>query len=108
MASYSATFTKHATLSGTTFDEVTIGSVSAGHRFGAIEVFNRSSTEALWLTFSLSATGPTTPTAAADNTFYVAPGSSLAIPVTTAVVNVFVVDVVGNGNAYSVHGIPVG
>lgn len=103
MASYTATRAKHATLSGTTADTVTIGTAGSLTQLAICEVFNRDASVGLYFTLSRGATAPTTATSAADNSFYVGPSSSLAVSLPNAT-PIFAVSVVGNGNAYSVHG----
>ncbi len=106
MATHTANYAQHATLSSTTADQVTIGTTT-GPRMGAIEVVNRDTAQALYFTWTpQGTTAPTTAVAAADETYYVGPSSALAVPIGFTSTSRFIVSVVGNGNAYSVHGIP--
>lgn len=102
MATLTANTAKHATLSGTTADQVTIGTASSGHRFRYAEVSNRHASNPLYFTMNQGSSTPTTAVGAADETWFVAPNSSLALPISASI---FVVSIVGDGNPYSVQGI---
>ena len=91
MADYSVTRAKHATLSGTTVDNVTITAGLTG-----VTIVNRG-TVAMYAGFD-----GVTASSGGDNTYYIAPGDSLAwFGNRTSLV----VSVIGNGNAYSVQAI---
>lgn len=107
MANRTAVWAKHATLSGTTVDKVTLSA-----KVHAVEVMNRSGSTTLTVTAALGATAgdPPDPTSLADDTNVVPPGTSVVIPLaadSTAITAEFagaVVKVLGNGNDYSVLG----
>ena len=102
MASYTVTTSTHPTLTGTTADQVTVGDAAGGHRFRYAEVSNRHASNPLYFTMNQGSSTPTTAVGAANGTWFVAPNSSLALPIAASV---FVVSVVGDGNPYSVQGI---
>lgn len=91
MASYTVERSKHATLSGTTVDTITI---TGAHN--EIEVFNRSGSADLYVTVDGK-----TPTSAGDNTDIVPAGTSLVVPAPAGDGGT-VVKILGNGNAYTV------
>jgi hypothetical protein len=91
MTSYSVARAKHATLSGTTVDTVT---VTGAHE--EIEVLNRSGAADLYVT-----TDGSVPVAGADNTDIVPVGTSLVLRASAGEGGT-VVQILGNGNAYSV------
>lgn len=93
MASYTVTTAKHATLAAGTVDTVTI---TGG--FSRVEILNRSGAADLYVT-----NDGTTPSGGCDNCQIVPAGSVLNIPA-SAVSGSEVVNVVGNGNGYSVIG----
>lgn len=93
MASYSVTTAKHTTLVAGTVDTVTI---TGG--YPRIEVLNRSGVADLYFT-----NDGTVPSGGCDNCYIVPAGSSLNIPASD-VAGSDVVQVVGNGNGYSVIG----
>jgi len=84
----------HNTLTSTTADAITVTCTGEPYR---IEVFNRSTTQALWVEVTDTAV------AAADGTIYVPTSSSVAWRMGPGVT---VVSVVGNANDYSVHAVP--
>jgi len=84
----------HNTLTSTTADTVTITCLGEPYR---VEVFNRSTTQALWVELTDTAV------AAADGTLYVPTSSSVSWRMGPGV---SVVSVVGSANDYSVHGVP--
>lgn len=84
----------HNTLTSTTADTITITCTSEPFW---VEVFNRSTTQALWVEVTDTAV------AAADGTVYVPTSSSVAWRMGPGVT---VVSVVGNENDYSVHAVP--
>lgn len=92
MASLSAAKSKHATLSGTTVDTVTL---TGGYEF--VEILNRHATEILSVT-----TNGVTPTAAGDDTEVIPGGGSVVLEFSGATA---AVKIIGNGNAYSVTGV---
>lgn len=106
MATYSADRAKHATLTTTTVDTVTIGASNSSSRFGSIEVVNRHATEALYWTYTTDGSTPAVPAAGGDDTYYVAANSSMAIDINLSFANIFAVSIIGNGNEYSVHSSP--
>ncbi len=92
MASYSEITSKHATLTSTTADTVTITG-----KWPYVEIINRDATAPMYAT-----AGPATAVtavAAADDTIYIPPGGSKVVRSYSGVFSV-----VGNGNAYSVEG----
>lgn len=89
MAAYSVALSKHATLSGTTVDIVTL---TGGWDF--VEVLNRGDVP-LWFR-----TDGTSPTASGDDAHVVMPGEALIVE------NLGTVRVLGDSNAYSVTGVP--
>lgn len=91
MADYSVSRAKHATLSSTTVDNVTLTVPLTG-----ATVINRG-TSAMYAGFD-----GVTASSAGDNTYYVGPGDSL---VWLGNRTSLVVSVIGNGNAYSVQAI---
>lgn len=93
MAAYEEAFSKHATLTGTTADTVTIT-----NRFRYLEVINRDAETPLYVTQN-PALAPTTAVGAADDTFYVPPGGSKVVKYLAGKLSV-----VGSSNAYSVEG----
>jgi hypothetical protein len=97
MASYSAAGSKHATLSGTTVDTVTL---TGG--YGAVEVLNRG-TNTIWITYGARADTVTDPTAAADGTLAVPAGQVVELDANGR--GGFTVKLVGNSDDYSVQGV---
>lgn len=98
MASLTAVVAKHATLSGTTADDITFSPVHGDsvHVARSLRVTNRAAAEDLYFNVNSA----TTPVAAADNVFYVKAGTSVSLNPGGLVK---LVRVVGNGNAYSVE-----
>ena len=92
MAWLTAVTAKHATLTSTTADLVTFSGVGKK----TVRVSNKDASTALYFNINSA----TVPTSAADDTFYVAAGSSVSI---SAGGDVLTVRVVGNGNAYGVE-----
>lgn len=110
MASYSVALCKHATLSGTTVDTVTITDATT------IDVCNDAAAGGtnLYVTVGIG-TAPSDPTSGGDNTYMVPPGgwstfaaSSLftGYGVSPGQYPDIVVKVLGNNNAYRVEGKP--
>ena len=96
MALYSVTAAKHATLSGTTYDAISISNGCT-----AVEVMNRSGSADMHFTVD-----GTVPAAGADNTYIVTAGQALVVPSPDANNDgICVVAVIGNGNVYSVTGV---
>lgn len=96
MAAYSEVRAKHATLSTTTADTVTLTAPLA-----RVQIVNLDATTAMYATVSQTGATPATAVAAADDT-YVIPANGVLSLRTSA--TGFVTSVVGNGNAYSVVG----
>lgn len=93
MASYSVARSKHATLSTTVVDTVTLSD------FGQlVEVVNDDGTNALWVTVD-----GTTPVASADNTHRVPANGRKLIDVGAPGRTGVAVKVLGNGGAYHVE-----
>ncbi len=109
MATITATRSVHAALTTTTVDTVEL----TGH-WGAIEVFNREAAGGadLWVTYrSLDIVPPSAaladPAAAAEETEVVPAGTSVVIAVPSGHVEMpWAVKILGNGNDYSVTGMP--
>lgn len=97
MAAYSELVSKHATLSGTTVDSVTLTKA-----FGKVEVLNRG-TGTLYVTTGNSVSGTTDPTAAGDDTTVVPAGACVELDANGR--TGFTVKIIGNGDAYSVQGV---
>lgn len=103
MASYTAVRAVHKTLTGTTVDTVTL----TGE--GNVDVLNRAAPGGadMYVTFAGDGTTPTNPVALADDTEIIPPGGFITF---TGGANRSdrnsIVKVVGNGNAYSVIGLP--
>lgn len=97
MAAVAGVRTAHATLSGTTVDTVTL--TGAVRR---VTVINRAAAGSadLWVTISNTATAPSDPVSAADETYWIPPQGFK----TFAASGGAIVKVLGNGNAYSVEG----
>src|SRR5687767_13804926 len=101
MATDSATKSVHNTLSGTTADTITItGGATEVH------VLNRAASGGadMYASCAFGTASPAAPTAPADNTEYIAPGGLCMFTSTGSVDVTVVVQVVGNGNDYSVIG----
>lgn len=98
MASYSVSKAKHATLSSTTVDTVTVAAATE------VFVMNRGGTADL--TVTSGATTPATPVALADDTDVVAPGTFIRVATAGAggYPQTWIVKVLGDGNDYSVVG----
>lgn len=96
MATLSGAMSKHATLSGTTVDSVTLNGAGTG-RF---EVINRDGTNTVWVTFSRTGT-PVDPVASADDARVLPPNSSKEYYCFGP--NSLIVKVLGNGGAYSIE-----
>lgn len=102
MAEYSAIRSKHATLSGTTADQVTL---TGGWSYA--EVVNRAEAGfgAAALTFVVAnGATPETPTALVDDAEVVLPGERLRVELDPGA-GWARFKLVGNGNAYSVVGV---
>lgn len=107
MASYSVTRAKHATLSSTTVDTVTISGT-----YTHVEIVNTSGSTTIYATVGVGGSTPSDPTAAGDNTFTVPAGTVRTVPLggtasPTLLENLapIKVKVIGNGNGYSVTGV---
>lgn len=104
MASYTAVRGKHATLSSTTVDTVTLTQGGVTGREIVLMVANDDTTNKLYFTYALNGT-PATPTAGGDDTYYVPVSSQRFVtiyggnPGTTTVI----VKVIGNGGMYHVE-----
>jgi len=96
MAALTGSLTKHATLSATTVDSITLSAAGSG-RF---EVVNRDGTNTIWVTFSRTGT-PTDPVASADNTRVLPPNSSKEYYCFGD--SNLIVKILGNGGSYSVE-----
>lgn len=96
MAAYTAVSAKHATLTTTTVDTVTL--TGPGR---ALQVRNRHATENLTIAFGTTA--PSDPTALGDDLRFVAPGEWRTFTVTQYANTGLVVKLIGNGNGYSVE-----
>lgn len=101
MASYSAAQAKHATLTSTTADAISLTGT-----YVAVEIVNHDASTLLYAKVDRAA--PTAPTSGADDTEVIRPGERLRL----CLVPRFgddplapFVGVVGNGNAYSVIGV---
>lgn len=98
---YTVIQAKHATLVGTTADVVHLTGAWTG-----VEIFNRAAAGGADIYYTANPDGqnsnPTTPTAAADDTTVVPPGTSVVETVLAPVP--WEVAVVGNANDYSVEG----
>jgi hypothetical protein len=102
VASHTAVTAQHATLSGTTADTITL-SGAVTH----VDVLNRAAAGGADMYANISWYGatPTTPVAAADDLRIIAPGGFVTFEYDGGGVDTsVVVQVVGNGNAYSVEG----
>lgn len=108
MATDAASYSVWNTLSTTVADTVTIGTAGSGVRFRKLQVWNPVAASAiLYFTFSRSAAVPTTAVSLANETFPVPAGiEPFEIDLTGTYCDVFVVSVVGSGNAYGVVGVP--
>lgn len=96
MATISEVRAKHATLSTTTADQVTLtGS------FAKVQIINHDISVPLYATAVQNGATPTTAVSAADDT-YVIPGNGVLTLRTSG--KGFVASIVGNGNEYSVVG----
>lgn len=89
MASHTAVFAQHATLSGATADDITF---SATRKY-SVRVTNHDATNLLYFNVNSS----TVPTVGADDTFVVRPATSLVV---TPGGDVNLVRLVGNANAF--------
>lgn len=99
--------TYHQTLAGTAADKVTIGDTTQGRRFAALEVYNRSLTDDLWFTYAVNNATPATASPGLAGAYYIPPDSCLPISIAHHRCAKFAVSLDGNGNAYSVHGLPL-
>lgn len=103
MAAYSVKYCKHATLSSTTVDTVTLTGGAP-----VVEVYNADASNPIYFCIGDSTGGSNltaTPTAAGDDTYKVPPATArqvLAPPAAGANGDVSV-KLIGNGNIYSVH-----
>jgi hypothetical protein len=88
--------TKHATLTTTTVDQITL----TGAGSGRFEVVNRDGTNTVWVTYSRTGT-PVDPVASADDAHVLPPNSSKEFY--TFGSNNLIVKILGNGGAYSVE-----
>lgn len=96
MALYNVTTSKHATLSGTTYDAIAVTNGCT-----AVEVINRAGAATLFFTVD-----GTVPTANADNSYVVPAGQALVVPSPDANNDgICLVQIVGNGNTYSATGV---
>ena len=105
MAAVEGIYTCHATLSSTTADTVTL----TADNLRGVEVLNRSGATTVYFTVGYGTAAPATAVAAADETYAVPAGQSLYVPLAgpggfIASAST-VLSVVGDGNAYSVHGV---
>lgn len=102
MASHTAVTAQHATLSGTTADTITLsGAVTY------VTVLNRAGAGGADMYANISWFGatPTAPVAAADDLRIIPPGGYVTFAYLGGGTDTsIVVQVVGNGNAYSVEG----
>lgn len=97
MAAVSGTYSAHATLSSTTVDTVTLSTDD----LQGVEVVNRSGATTIY--FRCDGTAAV---AAANGTFAVLAGQSLYVPLGGGLGSAStVVSIIGDGNAYSVHGV---
>lgn len=101
MASYTVARAKHATLTTTTADLLTMGA-AAGPRLRELEVLNRSTSVDLYFTWASGGSATTAVSAATDTTI-VLPGQAVTVDLTDSVISLLSVSVVGNANAYSVQ-----
>jgi hypothetical protein len=97
MATYTVVSAKHATLSGTTVDIINLSSEG-----GDTIISNRAASGGADLTATVAYRGATaaTPTAGIDNGFLVPAG--FALKVSAGSLPVTQVQIIGNGQAYSV------
>lgn len=91
MATYTANRAIHKTLTGTTPDTVNIPSAT-------VEVLNRVGTSPLWVTVNGVA-----PTASGDDVHVIPSGTWKRIVVSNSTTTNAVVQILGNGNEYSVE-----
>jgi hypothetical protein len=98
--------TFHQQLAGTAADRVTIGDVTQGRRFAALEVYNRSLTDELWFSYAVNDTVPLVASPGLAGTYYLPPDSALPIDIAVHRCTRFSVSLDGNSNLYSVHGLP--
>lgn len=91
----------HNTLTGTTVDTVTL----QGY-WGAVEVVNREASggTSLWITVGHEDLDPSTPVAAANETFEVPAGLAILVDLPNGATVKARVKVLGDGNDYSVIG----
>lgn len=101
MAAHTCQNTQHATTSGTTVDSVLLQSYSQ-----VIEVAHRGSADTLWFTVGKTVATTTDPVAAADETYFVLPGTSRVVSWPVDAVATACVKVLGNTTDYSVMGLP--
>lgn len=97
MATYGVRRAKHATLTTTTVDTVTL----TDDRLQMVNVYNRSGSADLTVTVGASGAAAT-PVALADDTFLIPAGMALTIA-TGGHNDATEVKVLGNGNGYSVQ-----
>jgi hypothetical protein len=101
MASYTVRIAKHATLTTTTADLISLNGGLIG-----FEVVNKDASNAVYFTWTDDGSTPTTAVAAADDTDYVAAAGGSKLVMCTPAGGVGIkVSVVGNGGAYSVVGV---
>lgn len=101
MAAYTAACSVHKTLGTTVADDVTLG--TAGILLSKVEVGNPiTNTAIIYFTLSRSTIAPTTAVSRADDTFFVYPGSALAIDFGGDQVSIVRLSIVGVGNDYNI------
>lgn len=96
MAAQTCVQSQHATLTTTTADTILFSGNGP-----YIRIINKDASTALYASApAIDVAALTTPVSAADNTFYVAPGTSVTMKMPF---NFKAIAVVGNGNAYGVE-----
>lgn len=102
MAAQTAVTAQHATLSGTTADTITLSG-----RITCVDVLNRAAAGGadMYANIAWSGATPTAPAALADDTRVIPAGGFITFQYQNGGIDAsIVVQVVGNGNAYSVEG----
>jgi hypothetical protein len=97
MATASAAWTVHNTLSTTTVDVITL---TGGVKDVTVTNWAAAGGVDMYVTYSNTGTAPTDPVAAADDTYKVPPGGFITFPGRAGVI----VKIIGNANAYSIEG----